>query len=124
MLFRSSNGNLGKAKELLTKALEVKSDYVDARFELGRLYYNQEQYDEAIEQFEIAVQLFPDHSNSIYSLGLAYQKKGDNAKALEMFKKVLELNPGNTEIQERINEVSGSSESESETEEETVNTEE
>jgi len=117
--FYVSNENLGKAKELLLKALEVKSDYVDARFELGRLYYNQQQYDEAIEQFEIAVQFFPDHSNSIYSLGLAYQKEGDKTKALKMFKRALELNPGNKEIQDRINEVSGVSEPETEQETET-----
>jgi len=144
------NGDLERAKELFTRALEIKSDYVDAavslsileenegkteeaiklmedlvtkvpssvdaRFQFGRLYYNQEQYDKAIEQFEIAMRLFPNHSNSIYSLGLAYQKKGDKTKALEMFKKVLELNPGNKEIQDRINEVSGVSVPEPETE--------
>ena len=65
------------------------------------------------------MQLFPNHSNSIYSLGLAYQKKGDNAKALEMFKKVLELNPGNQEIQDMINQVSGVSTPEAEIDPET-----
>jgi len=149
--FYVGNEDLERAKELFTRALEIKSDYVDAavslsileenegkteeaiklmaelvskvpssvdaRFQFGRLYYNQGQYDKAIEQFEIAMRIFPNHSNSIYSLGLAYQKKGDKTKALEMFKKVLELNPGNKEIQDRIDEVSSVSKPETETEE-------
>jgi len=89
---------------------------LDAHFQLGRLYYNQEEYDKAIEQFQIAIQIFPNHSDSIYSLGLVYQKKGESAKALEMFEKVLELNPGNTEIQNRIDELSNVPEPEPEKE--------
>ncbi|OGZ18439.1 MAG: hypothetical protein A2Z68_01865 [Candidatus Nealsonbacteria bacterium RBG_13_38_11] len=75
---------------------------VEALFQLGRLYLNNNQTDKAIVQFEKAIQIFPEHSNSLYSLGLAHQRKGDTEKALFYYNKVLELNPGNADVMEKI----------------------
>jgi tetratricopeptide (TPR) repeat protein len=115
-VLEENGGNTEEAMRLMKDLISKVPSSVDARFQFGRLYYNQEQHDKAIEQFSIAMQLFPSHSNSIYSLGLAYQKKGDKTKALEMFRKVLALNPGNKEIQDRIDELLSASVPEAETE--------
>jgi tetratricopeptide (TPR) repeat protein len=115
-VLEENGGNTEEAMKLMKDLISKVPSSVDARFQFGRLYYNQEQYDKAIEQFGIAMQLFPSHSNSIYSLGLAYQKKGDKTKALEMFRKVLALNPGNKEIQDRIDEILNAPVPEEETE--------
>lgn len=131
--------NLEKAKEQLAKAIELKSDYVDAlyqnalikeregnlgeaikamenlvlnnslnaelRFQLGRLYYNNNQLSDSIAVFETVLQIFPNHSNALYSLGVAWQKKGNSAKARSYFEKVLELNPDNQEVKARLAEL-------------------
>ncbi|PIZ87470.1 MAG: hypothetical protein COX92_01100, partial [Candidatus Nealsonbacteria bacterium CG_4_10_14_0_2_um_filter_40_15] len=68
----------------------------------GRLYFNNNQIDEAITQFERVISLMPNHSNAHYSLGVAYQKKGEKTKALQEFEKVQELNPGNADVQAKI----------------------
>ncbi len=75
----------------------------EARFQLGRLYFNANRIDEAIFQFRGALSLVPNHSNSLYALGLAYKKKGNKDKAIFYFKRVLELNPGNKEVEKEIN---------------------
>jgi len=75
---------------------------VDAHFQLGRIYYNEGEYDKAAEQFQTAIALFPNHSNSLYSLALVYEKQGDYDKALELMKRVGELNMGNQDIEDKI----------------------
>lgn len=75
---------------------------MDVHFQLGRLYYNGNRVDDAIEEFKQVILLSPDHGNAHFSLGLAYEKKGWVRSALKEFEKVLELNPGNEDIQEKI----------------------
>jgi len=74
-------------------------------FQLGRLYFNNNQVDEAIAQFETVIYLVPNHSNAHYSLGVAYQKNGQKQKAIQEFEKVLELNPGNKDVQAKLEEL-------------------
>jgi putative inorganic carbon (hco3(-)) transporter len=131
--------DLEKAKELLTKAKELKPDYADAlyqealieeqegnlseaikamenlvlgnpfnaelRFQLGRLYYNNNQVNDSIAVLETVLLIFPNHSNALYSLGVAWAKKGDKNKARSYFEKVLELNPDNQEVKARLNDL-------------------
>ena len=77
----------------------------ELRFQLGRLYYNDNQIDDSIAVFETVLQIFPNHSNALYSLGVAWQKKGNNAKAKTYFEKVLELNPDNQDVKNRLAEL-------------------
>jgi len=78
---------------------------IEASFQLGRLYFNNGQLDEAIFYFKRVLNFLPNHSNALYSLGLAYQKKGQIKEAIVLFEKVLELNPGNIEIQKKLEEL-------------------
>ncbi|MCX6555273.1 MAG: MBL fold metallo-hydrolase [Candidatus Aminicenantes bacterium] len=51
--------------------------------------------DNAVEMFQLCVELFPDSWNAFDSLAEAYYTKGDMQKALELYRKSLELNPNN-----------------------------
>ncbi len=75
---------------------------VEARFQLGRLYFNNDQVQEAITMFQDVIFLVPDHANAHYSLGVAYSYQGKTDKALEEFQKVLEINPGNQDVIQKI----------------------
>jgi len=91
--------------EAIKKMEEIVANYplhIEARFQLGRLYYNKKRIDDAISHFESVLTLFPNHSNSLYSLGICYSQKGDKKKALSFFEKVLELNPGNQDVIQKI----------------------
>lgn len=58
---------------------------------LGGIYYQLGQYDNAIRQFQIAVNLKPDYPNAYYNLGHAYEAKGDLQNALTNYENVRNL---------------------------------
>jgi tetratricopeptide (TPR) repeat protein len=87
----------------LESAVVTNPYMVEARFQLGRMYYNADRVEDAKIQFESALLLYPQHSNSLYSLGLVYEELGEKDIAIQIFERVLELNPGNKEIQSKIN---------------------
>lgn len=77
------------------KALEIKSDYSEARYNLCGLYLKLDKLDNAIEQCEKASSdiLYRSRDKALTSLGVAYFKKGDAQKAKEYYDKSLEINP-------------------------------
>jgi tetratricopeptide (TPR) repeat protein len=80
---------------------------IEVMFQLGRLYFNSNLVDEAIEQFRRVTILVPDHSNAHYSLGVAYTTKGEKQKAIKEFEKVLQLNPGNQDVIQKLESLKG-----------------
>ena len=74
----------------------------DIKYQIGRLYFNQEETNLAISYFVETIQIDSNYSNAYYSLGLVYEKQEDLKTALIFFEKVLELNPGNQEIIQKI----------------------
>ena len=78
---------------------------VEVLFQLGRMYFNNEQIDEAINRFLAVASVQPNHSNALYSLGVAYSTKGEKDLAIQAFEIVLELNPGNTDVAQKIEEL-------------------
>jgi len=102
--------NPEKAVERLENLVSATPFSLNARFQLGRLYYSQREYDKAIRQFQNILSLVPNYSNVIFSLGLTYEAKGDIAGALSQYNKVLELNPGNEMVKRKIEELTKSDE--------------
>lgn len=68
-------------------------------FQLGLLYYQNNDLNRARTEFERAISINNNYSNARYFLGLVYDRQGNQTKAVEQFKKVLELNPDNPEVQ-------------------------
>jgi hypothetical protein len=62
-------------------------------------------YAEAIEVFELNVELFPGSANAHDSLAEAYMKSGDSEKAIIHYQKSLELDPGNENAKEKLKEL-------------------
>ena len=104
-LVKEQEGNSKEAIKLMENLVLNNNLNVELRFQLGRLYYNDNQIDDSIAVFETVLQIFPNHSNALYSLGVAWQKKGNNAKAKTYFEKVLELNPDNQDVKDRLAEL-------------------
>ena len=59
--------------------------------------------DEAISQFERAIQLNPNDSFAHNYLGIALRQKGRYAEAIAQFQEVLRLEPGNAFAQQNLN---------------------
>ena len=70
-------------------------------FENGVDYYREENYDNAIEAFNKAVQLNPQYDEAYRFRGLSYHSKGQYDLAIDDFTKELILNPRSSSYDER-----------------------
>ena len=71
-------------------------------FQLGRVHFNLEQFDEALNMFEQSVIVMPEYANARYALALSYQVKERFEDALTQYQIVNQLVPGNEEVLARI----------------------
>jgi|GEM_PF-887250 tetratricopeptide (TPR) repeat protein len=62
-------------------------------YKRGRILVSRKRYNEAISDFEKAVQINPDHEKAYIKLGLVYYGQGDFRKALFCFQKAIFINP-------------------------------
>jgi type IV pilus assembly protein PilF len=84
-----------EAIEHYQRALEVRPNFSEARTNLGNVYLDQGQYDEAIKLYEQVLNdmLYPTPFIAQGNLGWAYYKKGETEKGLENIKAAVTLNP-------------------------------
>ncbi len=66
---------------------------VEAYIEYAKELTPKEQYFEAAQQLEKAINLQPNYADVQYNLGTIYEKIGRNVEARDRFKKALEINP-------------------------------
>jgi tetratricopeptide (TPR) repeat protein len=66
------------------------------RVDFGSLFYSLKAYDQAIEQFKIAVNLKPDYANGYYNLAAAYKQKQDYLQAYLNMQAALNLIPNDS----------------------------
>lgn len=61
------------------------------RIALGGLFYSAKQYENAIDEFSLAVRVKPDHANARYNLAIAYKENGQIDEAINEMSQVLAL---------------------------------
>ena len=71
-------------------------------FQLGLLYYRNNQKENAQAAWERAVFLFPDYSNARWYLSLRYEELNQIEKAIDQLDRIAKLNAGNQLIEERL----------------------
>ncbi len=59
--------------------------------ELGKFYYLNQKYDQAVEEYRKAVELDPRNADARYNLGIALETINDLEGAREAFEQLLEL---------------------------------
>ncbi len=91
-------GNLTEAIKKVEGLVNVAPNDAGLLFQLGVLYYRNNQLAPAQVSFERAVALNQDYSNARYFLGLIYDQEGQKQKAIEQFKPIEKLNPDNQEV--------------------------
>ncbi|MFQ6044643.1 MAG: tetratricopeptide repeat protein, partial [Candidatus Poribacteria bacterium] len=82
-----------KAEREFQKALSQDPNHVPTLIHYGNLLYNQERYNAAAEQFEIAVHVKPEDPTANYYLALMYETAGKTNLAIAQWKRFLQLNP-------------------------------
>ncbi len=78
------------------KALNIRQDFPEAQNNLGTLYLLMEEWDEAIQSFQAAIDniLYKTPEKAYNNMGLAYYHKGDYIKAIESYQMALAAFPG------------------------------
>ena len=84
-----------KATALRTAA-EREPQNVEARVQLGNLYFDAERYGDAITWYSEALKLAPENVNVSTDLGVSYYYTNQPDRALEQFERSLALDPAHT----------------------------
>lgn len=84
-----------KTIKILEETLALKYDYADARYQLGKIYLEQNNVQKAIEQLEIAVASDGNKDYIHYQLSIAYRKASRKEDADRELKRYQELKAAN-----------------------------
>jgi len=90
----ASAGNQEEALFYYTKALEMKDDYVQARYQRGLMLQRLGREAEAIREYESVVDVLPDSAEVHFSLGKLYFRAGRAVDARIKFEWVMRYAPG------------------------------
>ena len=78
---------------VIAAEIEKHPEHVDLRYRYGVLLKSQDRVGEAMEQFEIAVEINPSYIQALIKLGITQQELGLTDEAIETFKRVLDIEP-------------------------------
>jgi tetratricopeptide (TPR) repeat protein len=87
------NKFFAQAEDLFKKAIELKSDYAPAHFQLAMVSFNRGNLDEAISKMEETKNLAPFDVGLAFQLGVAYYQKGNYQKAKEELERAILITP-------------------------------
>lgn len=86
-----NQGNLEAAMQQYQKCLELKPDYLMARYNLGVVYLEQEQWEEAMIELEQVVATNPNHAEAYNNLGIISQHQHRLNQAIEYYQKAIAI---------------------------------
>ena len=94
-----SESELAQVRRMAEQALAVATDLPEVHVALGDFYYHgYRQYEQALPEFERAVQLQPNSSNALAYLAYVHRRQGQWERCLEEFKKALQQDPQNAKL--------------------------
>jgi Flp pilus assembly protein TadD len=99
------NREYSKAIDRYQKAIERGPTRPEYHFNLGSIYYVQENFQEARNQYQEAIRLKNDHEMAHLYLGATYLQLGNRSSARQHFNWVLEINPNNEKAQQYLNQL-------------------
>jgi cytochrome c-type biogenesis protein CcmH/NrfG len=94
-----ANKDIPSAIKAATAAAQTAPGDAPIWFELGLLYYSNNDAANAQKALEQAVAIEPDYANAQYFLGLSDYIVGDVSDAIVQFKALDQSNPGNSEVE-------------------------
>ncbi|MBR4329330.1 MAG: tetratricopeptide repeat protein [Candidatus Riflebacteria bacterium] len=90
------NKDFQKAEEALVKSIALKGSIYESRYHLATVYYSNNNYEKAAEQYEEAIKLRPDSAETLNNLAYLYTELNiNNEKSLTMAKKANKIEPNN-----------------------------
>ena len=65
----------------------------EEHYDIGTIHWKQGRFDDAIEEYKKATNIFPNFEKAHFNLGCIYTQKGNFGLAIESFKNALEIKP-------------------------------
>jgi tetratricopeptide (TPR) repeat protein len=84
----------------------TRSDEPDI-MEMGKFYFLNSKYDEAIKEFENVLTLDPKSSEAYFQIGIAKEAKNESEDAKKMYEMAIKLNPNHKSARERLDKLIG-----------------
>ncbi|MDP2676967.1 MAG: tetratricopeptide repeat protein [bacterium] len=104
---KAQTGDINSAIEETRNTQFLLPNDIGVLFQLGLLYYQSDQFENARQVFERAIELNPNYSNARYFLGIIYDRQGDKDAAMIQFERVEELNPSVQEVKQILSNLRG-----------------
>ena len=98
----AQKGKMNEAQVEFQKALELNSDFAEARNNLGGAYMQTGKVDEAIIEYQKSLGINADSAETHFNLGYAFFQKGRVDEAIDEYQKGLAINPGVAEVHYRL----------------------
>lgn len=99
-------GKPDKAREMFLEAIKLDRKIIDSMIITGETHYSDEDYQEAIDSYKLALGLVTYKDAEIYyKIGLAYKKLGDDDNELEAFERAVALKPNDRDSVQHLAEV-------------------
>jgi len=82
-----------RVMESLERVVAADPENVQAWTQLGHLYFDTDQYQQAIEAYGRSLALDPENADVVTDLGVMYRRNGQPEKALISFERAIAINP-------------------------------
>jgi tetratricopeptide (TPR) repeat protein len=102
-----SAGDIEKASESISKALENDRYQPEFLYVQGKIFEKQGKLDEALGAFQRTTIVNPKESDAFFEMGVIYEQCGDRERALSAYKKAAMLSPQDPEYQRALAALSG-----------------
>lgn len=96
-------GDNETAHKFLKDAVDNYPEDENLAYNVGELFFSNNQMDEAIKYFELAAKINPEWAPPFLKLGYAYSNTASYKKAIQNFRKFLELEPDTPQAQDILN---------------------
>ncbi|MFH1282746.1 MAG: tetratricopeptide repeat protein [bacterium] len=93
------NGDLTNGKDNISQEQDA--------LELGKFYFYNGRYAEAIESFNRTLQINKNNEEAYYNLGLIYENQNAKDLAQKMFERALQINPDYKKANQHLNKLKG-----------------
>lgn len=101
-LTRNNGEARSKAKDAINKAIELNPRSSSAQRRLGNRYFVERRFEDAIRQYQVALDIAPNDYLNHAALGAAYSEKKRYDDSIKEYKEVVRLSPQSEEAYEYI----------------------
>ncbi len=102
-----SAGDMDKASEAISQALERDPYQPDFLYVQGKILEKQGKMDEALAVFQRTTIVNPKESDAFFEIGAIYEHRGDRVNAIAAYEKATALSPDDPDYQRALSNLSG-----------------